>query len=153
MNILNSVVGNSSLGNMSRLKLLLLSSFGILILFQFVIGFRDFEDYLLILIFILFLNDLHFKLKNPSALHQDKDLSKRFAMSIVFLGLFTLPFLFDLFNVSDSIRLTLYKLGFVLWAQIFLIDSFIQYQQTKSKKWLVFANLAVLMIVVGSFVS
>lgn len=139
--------------NMTRLKLALLISFSILMLFQFLIGFRDFEDYLVVFIFALFLNDLYFKIKQPQNVLFQGERGKRFAMSIVFLGLFLLPFVFDSVNISGATRLTLYKLGFVLWAQVFLIDSFLHYKQTHSKQWLVFANLAMLMIIVGAFVG
>jgi hypothetical protein len=121
-------------------------------LFQFLIGFRDFDDYLVGFIFVLFLNDLYSKIKHPATVHNQNEHIKRHSMSIVFLVLFSLPFLFDSFNVSNDTRLTLYKLGFVLWAQVFLIDSYLHYRQTHSKQWLVFTSLAVLMILGGAFV-
>jgi hypothetical protein len=138
---------------MTRIKLVLLACFTLLMSFQFLIGFRDFEDYLVVFIFVLFLNDLYFKIKRPEVSMFKQEGVKRLAMSLIFLGLFLLPFIFDSVNVSDATRLTLYKLGFVLWAQVFLIDSFLQYKLTHSKQWLVFANLAMLMIIVGAFVS
>jgi hypothetical protein len=137
----------------TKIKLVLLATFSMLLFFQFLVGFKDFDDYLVILIFILFLNDLYFKIKNPSPSNVQIDRFMRLGMSIVFLILFLLPFLFDSINVSNSTRLTLYKLGFLLWAQVFLIDSFLHYKKTHSKQWLVFANLAMLMIVVGAFIS
>lgn len=136
--------------NMTRLKMVLLVCFSVLMLFQFLIGFRDFEDYLIVFIFVLFLNDLYFKIKRPETILQNERI-KRIIMSVVFLGLFLLPFIFDSVNISNETRLMLYKLGFVLWAQVFLLDSFLHYRQTHSKQWLVFANLAMLMIVVGAF--
>ena len=139
--------------NMTRVKLILLISFSTLMLFQFLIGFKDFEDYLVIFIFALFLNDLYFKIKSPQNITYQEERVKRFVMSIVFLGLFLLPFIFDSVNISGATRLVLYKLGFVLWAQVFLIDSFLHYKQTQSKHWLVFANLAMLMIIVGAFIG
>jgi len=138
---------------MTKVKLVLLMCFSILMLFQFLVGFRDFEDYLVVFIFVLFLNDLYFKIKRPQTIHFQEERLKRLAMSAVFLVLFLLPFIFDSVNVSNATRLTLYKLGFVLWAQVFLIDSFLHYKQTHSKQWLVFANLAMLMIIVGAFVG
>lgn len=138
---------------MTKIKLVLLISFSTLMLFQFLIGFRDFEDYLVVFIFVLFLNDLYFKIKRPQTIQYQEERNKRLTMSVVFLALFLLPFVFDSVNVSDATRLTLYKLGFVLWAQVFLIDSFLHYKQTHSKQWLVFANLAVLMIIVGAFIN
>ena len=153
MSVLRAFSDIHFIRNMTRLKLVLLISFSVLMLFQFLIGFRDFEDYLVVFIFVLFLNDLYFKIKRPQTLHFQEERIKRLAMSTVFLGLFLLPFIFDSVNVSNATRLTLYKLGFVLWAQVFLIDSFLQYKQTHSKQWLVFANLAMLMIIVGAFIS
>jgi hypothetical protein len=124
-----------------------------LILFQFIVGFKDFEDYLVIFIFVLFLNDLYFKIKRPQSHFFHEAGIKRLVMSAVFFGLFLLPFIFDSVNVSNATRMMLYKLGFVLWAQVFLIDSFLHYKQTHSKKWLLFANFAMLMIIVGAFVG
>jgi hypothetical protein len=146
MSVLRAFSDIHFIRNMTRLKLVLLVSFSVLMLFQFLIGFRDFEDYLVV-------NYIFFKIKRPQTLHFQEERIKRLAMSTVFLGLFLLPFIFDSVNVSNATRLTLYKLGFVLWAQVFLIDSFLQYKQTHSKQWLVFANLAMLMIIVGAFIS
>lgn len=142
-----------SIRNLPKLKFVLLVSFSILLLFQFLIGFRDFEDYLVIFIFILFLNDLYYKMVRPQALIYQDERVMRLVMSGVFFILFTLPFVFDSFNVSNVTRLAIYKLSFVLWAQIFLLDSFLHYRQTHSKQWLVFTNTAVLMIIIGAFVS
>lgn len=144
---------NNFARNMTRIKLVLLLSFSTLMLFQFLVGFRDFEDYLVVFIFVLFLNDLYFKIKRSANIQFEKEGKKRFLMSLLFLFLFMLPFVFDSVNVSDVTRVRLYKLGFVLWAQIFLIDSFLHYKQTHSKQWLVFANMAALMIIIGAFVS
>lgn len=135
------------------MKAVLLLSFSTLMLFQFLVGFRDFEDYLVVFIFVLFLNDLYFKIRRPQTIHFQEGRIKRLAMSAVFLVLFLLPFIFDSVNVSNATRLTLYKVGFVLWAQVFLLDSFLHYKQTHSKQWLVFANLAMLMIIIGAFVG
>lgn len=132
---------------------MLLLSFSILMLFQFLVGFRDFEDYLVVFIFVLFLNDLYFKIKRPAHTYLQEERVKRLIMSVVFLVLLLMPFIFDSVNVSNATRLTLYKLGFVLWAQVFLLDSFLHYKQTHSKRWLVFANTAVLMIIVGAFIT
>jgi hypothetical protein len=70
---------------------------------------------------------------------------------MIFLVLFTLPFMLDVFNVSDLTRLFLYRLGFMLWAQIFLLDAFMNYRQTQSRKWLLITNMAALLIIVGAF--
>ena len=138
---------------MTRLKLVLLISFSALMLFQSLVGFKNFDDYLVVFIFVLFLNDLYFKIKRPENNLFQSDRIKRLAMSGLFLGLFLLPFIFDSVNVSNTTRLTLYKLGFVMWAQVFLIDSFLQYKQTHSKQWLVITNLAMLFIIFGAFVG
>jgi len=139
--------------NMTRLKLVLLVSFTILLLFQFLVGFKSFEDYLVIFIFVLFLNDLYFKIKRPNAVQFKNDRVKQIAMSAVFLGLFLIPFIFDSVNVSNPARLTLYKLFFVLWSQVFLINTYLHYKETQSKQWLLFANFAMLMIIIGAFVG
>lgn len=153
MSLLRVFSGINFTRHMTKVKLVLLMCFSLLMLFQFLVGFRDFEDYLVVFIFVLFLNDLYFKIKRPQTIHFQEERLKRLAMSAVFLVLFLLPFIFDSVNVSNATRLTLYKLGFVLWAQVFLIDSFLHYKQTHSKQWLVFANLAMLMIIVGAFVG
>lgn len=137
---------------LTKLKLVLLGCFSLLVFFQFLVGFKHFDDYLIIFIFILFLNDLYFKIKYPQNIINEAQ-SKRRLMSFIFLGLFMLPFILDAVDVSNAARLTLFKLGFLVWAQIFLIDSFFQYKQTHSKNWLVFANFAVLMIIIGAFVG
>lgn len=137
---------------MPKLKLVLLISFSTLLLFQFLIGFRDFEDYLIVFIFILFLNDLYYKLIRPRPVISGSERMKRVIMSVVFLTLLSMPFIFDSLNVSNAMRLTIYKLGFVLWAQVFLLDSFLHYKETHSKQWLVFTNTALFLIIVGAFV-
>jgi hypothetical protein len=139
--------------NLTKLKLGLLLSFIVLLLFQFIVGFREFEDYLIIFIFILFLNDLYYKLTKPQPLVFHEERMTRLIMSGVFLFLLVLPFAIDSMNVSNTTRLTISKLGFVLWAQVFLLDSFFQYKQTHSKQWLVFANAAVILIIIGAFVN
>jgi len=153
MYLLRSFKGLPSNQNLTRLKLVLFLSFSILMLFQFLAGFRDLEDYLIVFIFVLFLNDLYLKIKKPETIPDNNKRRNRLIMSVFFLLLFSLPFIIDTFNVSNAIRLTIYKLGFVLWAQVFLIDSFLHYKKTHSKQWLLFANTAVLLIIIGSFVS
>jgi hypothetical protein len=137
---------------LTRIKLALLVSFSILLLFQFFIGFQGFEDYLIVFVFVLFLNDLYTKVKKPDIISYQDHKFKRTLMSFIFLILFSLPFALDAFNVNDVIRAFIYRLGFMLWAQIFLIDSFMNYRQTQSKKWLVITNMAALLIVIGAFV-
>jgi hypothetical protein len=139
--------------HLTRIKLALLLSFSTLMLGQFFIGFKSFDDYLIAFVFILFLNDLYIKLKRPDMIFYHDERVKRSVMSIIFLFLFTLPFLLDGFNVADATRSFIYRLGFVLWAQVFLLDAFVNYRQTQSRKWLLFTNMAALMIVIGAFVN
>lgn len=140
------------LKNLTKVKLVLLFSFCLLITFQFFTGFREFEDYLVVFIFILFLNDLFLKINRPFNERNQNEKIKRWVMTLVFLLIYLLPFIFDLTNISNEARLFIYKLGFVLWAQIFLIDSFMHYKQTHSRQWLVFTNTAALMIIAGAFI-
>lgn len=143
----------SSLRNLNKIKLALLCLFSLLLIFQYAIGFNAFEDYLIIFVFVLFINDLHFKttVLQININHQER--TSRLIMSVVFFVLFLMPFIFDFANFSNEIRFTIYKLGFILWAQIFLLDSYLHYKKTNSKKWLVFANTAMLMILFGAFIS
>ena len=138
---------------LTGVKKLLFFSFSLLLICQLFIGFVSFEDYLIFFIYILFLNDLYIKLKKPDILYSHYERSRRLQMSLVFLFLFLLPFIFDAFNLTDMMRFFLFKVGFILWAQIFLLDAFVQYRQTNSKRWLIITNLAVLFIVVGSLIK
>ena len=142
--------------SMSRIKQVLLGIFTLLLIFQLAVGFRNFEDYLVIFVYVLFLNDLYAKIKKPQLESEaEGPLARRnrIIMSVVFLVLFTLPFLIDSYNVSNRSLVLFYKLGFVLWAQLLLIDSYQHYKQTHSKKWLLFANTAVFLSLVGAFVG
>jgi hypothetical protein len=142
--------------SMTRIKQVLLGIFTLLLLFQVAVGFRNFEDYLVIFVYVLFLNDLYYKIKKPQLENDDEEpiaRRNRIIMSVVFLVLFTLPFLIDSYNVSSRSLLLFYKLGFVLWAQVLLVDSYQHYKQTRSKKWLFFANTAVLLSVISAFVG
>lgn len=147
------VFKNLSAIQLTRVKLALLLAFSALMLFQLLIGFESFDDYLIGFVFILFLNDLYIKVKKPDLCFYHDERFKRSLMSIIFMLLFMLPFLLDVFNVEDVTRAFLYRLGFLLWAQIFLLDSFMQYKQTQSRNWLVITNMAALLIVLGAFVS
>lgn len=136
----------------TKVKQALLVSFLLLLLAQLFLGFKYFEDYLILFIFALFLNDQFVKMKTPNneqLLIVEK--KKRLIMSIVFLILVTVPTLFEFLHLSSSIQLFLYKLAFMIWAQIFLVDAFTHYKETKSKKWLIFTNTAVMLIVIGAF--
>lgn len=136
----------------SKVKIALLISFVLLLIAQIFLGFKYFEDYLILFIFALFLNDQVIKIKNSNReellLIEKK---KRFVMTIVFLVLLFTPTFFELFHLSSASQLILYKLAFMIWAQIFLVDAFGHYRETRSKKWLLFANTAVILIVIGAF--
>lgn len=157
MNTVKAVLALFQSAHLTRLKLVLLACFSFLVSFQFLIGLRSFEDYFIVFIFILFLNDLYFKLKEPThfshELSQQDQQKNRIGMSFVFLMLFLMPFLFDLARVSNSARLVVFKIGFVLWSQVFLLDSFLHYKETHSKQWLVFTNTAILLVMVGAFIG
>lgn len=137
---------------LTRIKLVLLLAFTVLMLCQFLIGFNSLEDYLIAFVYMLFLNDLYIKVKKPESNFYNADRKKRIRMSIIFTILFSMPFVLDLFNVNDVMRAFIYRLSFILWAQVFLLDAFANYRQTQSKKWLFITNLAALFIVVGAFV-
>lgn len=137
---------------LTRIKLALLLSFSSLLILQLLVGFKSFDDYLIVFVYVLFLNDLYIKIKKPDMLFYHDERIKRSIMSGVFLILFTLPFMLDAFNVADSSRMLIYRLGYMLWAQIFLLDAFVQYRLTQSRQWLIITNMAALFIVFGAFV-
>lgn len=149
MSILNGLTNIQ----LTKIKFLLLASFSFLMVSQFFIGFKSFDDYLIIFVYALFLNDLVTKLKKTERISLQNERTKRSVMSILFLILLSLPFFLDAFNVADSARLFIYRLGFILWSQIFLLDAFVNYKETRSKKWLLITNMAVLFIVMGAFVN
>lgn len=145
----------TTLVGLTRIRLALLISFSLLMIWQLLVGFVSFDDYLIGFVYILFLNDLYTKLKHPEILfnmENDSPLKNRSRMSLIFLILFTLPFLLDVWNISDSARMFLYKIGFILWGQVFLVDAYLNYKQTKSYQWLGITVTAVLIIIVGSIV-
>lgn len=135
---------------LTRIKLALLVAFSVLMLFQFLVGFVSFEDYLIVFVYVLFLNDLYIKLKKPDLNFYHDERIKREVMSLIFMVLFTLPFLLDVFNVTDTTRSFIYRIGFMLWAQVFLLDAFVNYRQTQSRQWLLITNMAALFIIIGA---
>lgn len=153
MSILKYIPFSSSL-QLTRIKLALLLSFSSLMLLQLLFGFRSFEDYLIGFVYILFLNDLYVKVRYPhyQSIQMGEGPISRSTMSLVFLILFTLPFLLDAFNVNDGVRLVIYRVGFVLWCQIFILDAFKNYKQSNSRQWLAIMSLAMMIMVVGSFI-
>lgn len=135
----------------SKVRLLLFFSFILMFLLQLFYGFQYLDDYLVVLIFILFLNDQTMKYKHPEKIISEvNDQRMRKVMTVLFLILFTIPILLDHYNVSQEIQLFLYKMGFILWAQVFLVDAFFHYKETHSKKWLIFANTAVAITIIGA---
>lgn len=138
---------------LTRIKLALLLSFSILMFLQLLIGFKSFDDYMVVFVYVLFLNDLYTKIKRPDMLYYQDERFKRSIMSAIFMVLFTLPFVLDAFNVTDHSRLMLYRIGYMLWAQVFLLDAFLHYKQTQSKQWLLITNMAALLIVIGAFIN
>lgn len=146
MNVLKNISGLQ----LTRVKMALLLAFSTLLLCQLFIGFKSFDDYLIVFVYVLFLNDLYIKLRKPDLIFYQDERIKRSIMSIVFLVLFSLPFLLDVFNVNDAFRGFIYRVGFMLWAQVFLLDAFMNYRQTHSKQWLLITNMAALFIVMGA---
>jgi hypothetical protein len=129
------------LQHLSSVKKLLLLNFILLLLFQIFVGFEDLDDYLVVFIFALFMNDLYFKLNNPISpllLHEKR---KRIWMTGLLVLLISLPLIFEIFHVQYGTQSFLSKVGLILWAQIFLLDSFIHYRDTHSRKWLLFTNI------------
>ncbi len=149
---MNALKGLSGI-QLTRIKLALLLAFSTLMIFQFFIGFKSFDDYLIGFVYVLFLNDLFIKLKRPDLIFYHDERVKRSVMSLIFLVLFTLPFLLDGFGVTDATRSFIYRIGFMLWAQVFLLDAFVNYRQTQSRNWLLITNMAALFIVMGAFLN
>jgi hypothetical protein len=115
--------------------------------FQFIVGFRELDDYLLIFIFALFLNDLYFKLSRSNSLAQSSKSRNRLWMTLFLILLLLVPVLFDFFHVKNNTQIFISKVSLILWAQIFLLDSFLHYRETSSKKWLLFTNIGGIFIV------
>lgn len=141
------------LRKLDRVKFFLLLTFSFLLFFQYLIGFKNFDDYLIVFIFILFLNDLYYKMNRRECQLSQEEGVGRLKMSAIFFIIFCTPFVFDLVNFPNAARFTIYKFGFVIWAQVLLLNSFSHYKKTNSKQWLVFANAAILMIIVGAFIN
>lgn len=137
-----------TLQHLSAVKKLLIINFVFLLLFQIFVGFDDLDDYLVIFIFALFVNDLYFKMTTS---HQAELTSsnkhKRIIMSLFLIVIIMGPFLFEFFDVKNATQSFLSKVGLILWAQVFLLDSFVHYRETHSKKWLLFANMAGIFII------
>jgi hypothetical protein len=119
---------NPVTGNRAKLLLPAVFSFILMFLLQLFYGFQYLDDYLVVLIFILFLNDQTMKYKHPEKISSEvNDQRMRKVMTILFLILFSVPVLLDHYNISQEIQLFLYKMGFILWAQVFLVESLERY--------------------------
>jgi len=138
--------------HLSAIKKLLLLNFLLLLIFQIVVGFKDLDDYLVIFVFVLFLNDLYFKLNKPmpTTIHEEK--RKRIWVSMFLLLLILTPFLVEYFHVKSTTQLFICKVGLILWSEIFLLDTFLKYRQTQSRKWLLFANLGGIFVLFFSII-
>ena len=141
-----------SLPQLSSVKKLLLINFLLLLLFQIFVGFRDLDDYLVIFIFALFMNDLYFKLMKPLPVLAKNEKRKRIWMTIFLVLLISMPLVFQFFHVGLLAQSFMSKVGLILWSQVFLLDAFIHYRETQSKNWLVFANMGGIFILFFSIV-
>lgn len=130
-----------TLQHLSSVKKLLLLNFVLLFLFQIFVGFKDLDDYLVIFIFALFLNDLYFKLTKPASVLCQESKRKRIGMTLFLLLVVLAPVFLDFFHVKSATQSFICKIGLILWAQAFLLDSFLHYRETHSKRWLVFTNV------------
>ena len=137
--------------NLSTVKKLLLVNFFLLFLFQIFVGFKDLDDYLVIFVFALFVNDLYLKLTRPARFVFREEKKMRIVMSIFLAIILLLPFMFEYFHVRSVTQSFVYKMGLIFWAQVFLLDSFKHYNETHSRKWLLFANVAGIFILFFSF--
>jgi hypothetical protein len=136
-----------TLTTLSAVKKLLIFNFVFLLLFQIFVGFKELDDYLVIFVFALFLNDLYFKLTKPMSNLYEEQKSKRIWMTLFLVLILLVPVFFELFHVKNATQSFVCKVGFILWAQAFLLDSFLHYRETNSKKWLLFANVGGIFIV------
>lgn len=130
-----------TLQHLSAVKKLLILNFVFLLLFQIFVGFQDLDDYLVIFVFALFLNDLYFKLYKPtnSMFHENK--RRRIWMSLLLLLIVLMPNILETLQVKSSTQSFLGKVSLILWAQAFLLDSFLHYRETHSRRWLLFTNI------------
>lgn len=130
-----------TLQHLSAVKKLLIMNFVLLLTFQIFVGFKDLDDYLVIFVFALFLNDLYFKLTKPAVILFKENKARRLWMSLFLLLIILMPFAFESLNIKSSTQSFIGKVGLILWAQAFLLDSFLHYRETNSKRWLLFTNV------------
>lgn len=138
--------------NMTRLCLIL--SFLILFFTQLFMGVRELEDFLVIVIFLLFVNDVIYKYKNPDAITQkpvsDEERNLRKKMTWVLFAIMLFPIILDLFKIGVQGQSLIFKIAFILWAQVFLIDAVLNYKATHLKKWLLYSQTAAMLVLVFS---
>lgn len=136
--------------NMTRLCLIL--SFLILLMTQIFMGIKELEDFLVIVIFLLFVNDVIYKYRNPDTItlkpmsDAEKKLRKKMTWILFIVMMF--PIILDLFKVSVQGQSLIFKVVFILWAQVFLIDSVLHYRETHLKKWLLYSQTAAMIVIV-----
>jgi len=133
----------------SKLRAVLMMSFFVLIALQSVIGFKQFEDYLLILIFILFANDQYIKFKHSTdPTYNDSDDKKiRLIFSMFLFAFFIASLVFESVRLNQQAEVLLFKIFFILWGQVFLLDTVQCYKASHKKTWLVFSSTAMFLIV------
>lgn len=129
------------LQHISAVKKLLILNFVLLLSFQIFVGFKDLDDYLVIFLFALFINDLYFKLTKPTAILFQENKARRLWMSLFLLMIILMPFVFESLQIKSATQSFIGKVGLILWAQAFLLDSFLHYRETHSKRWLLFTNV------------
>lgn len=136
--------------NMTRICLIL--SFVILLFTQLMIGIKELEDFLVIVIFLLFVNDVIYKLRHPDTLTlkpmSDAEKSLRRKMTWILFVIMFFPIVLDFFQVSVQGQSLIFKIVFILWAQVFLIDSVLNYRETHMKKWLLYSQTAAMIVLV-----
>lgn len=140
----------------NKVRFLLLASFVVLFLMQIFLGIKELEDFLVVLIFALFMNDFIFKYRHPETLTiaelTDAEKIKRKKMTMLLALVMSMPFVLDFFKVSSGSQTLIYKIALILWAQAFLIDTFLNYRETHSKKWLLFSQAAAMLLLFIAFV-
>lgn len=115
-------------------------------------GVRELEDFLVIIIFFLFVNDVIYKYRHPDTLTlkpmSDAEKSLRRKMTWILFAVMMFPIALDLFKVSVQGQSLIFKVVFILWAQVFLIDSVLNYRETHLKKWLLYSQTAAMIVLV-----
>lgn len=116
------------------------------------IGIKEIEDLLVIVIFFLFINDVVYKYRHPnsnldqSLTQEERSLRKK--VTWVLFVIMLLPTLLEIFNLSSSTKELVFKIAFILWAQVFLVDAVLNYKATHLKKWLLYSHTAAVIVLV-----